>query len=82
MHPNYPINKSVPANKFLDEKISGNKDTRNFTARQGIYTILVNDTNTIHKHESIDRIVFFGSHPHQGLSLQYIVTTSKHKQEC
>jgi hypothetical protein len=35
---------------------------------------MVNDKNTIHKQESIDKIVFFGSHPHQGSLPQYIVT--------
>jgi hypothetical protein len=43
MHPNHPINRSVPANKLLDKQTNGNKGTRNFTARQGIYTIILND---------------------------------------
>ncbi len=82
MHPNHPINRSVPANKLLDKQTNGNKGTRNFTARQGIYTIIQKDTNTIQKHKSLDRIVFFGSHPHQESLQKYSVTTSKHKQEC
>jgi len=43
MHPNHTINRSVPANKLLDKQTNGNKGTRNFTARQGIYTIILND---------------------------------------
>jgi len=82
MHPNHPINISVPANKLLDKQTSANKGTRNFTARQGIYTIILNDTNTIQKHKSLDRIVFLWSHPCQESLPKYIVTTSKHKQEC
>jgi hypothetical protein len=58
MHPNHPINISVPANKLLDKQTSANKGTRNFTARQGIYTMILNDTNTIQKHKSLDRKVF------------------------
>jgi hypothetical protein len=62
MHPNYPINKTVPAtNSWMNKQVETKTQK---TSKLGEGSI----------QSWMDKIVFFGSHPHQGSLPQYIVT--------